>query len=49
MLLGVALPAVLLRRREWIRGYVAMVALSIVAALAIGPVTALVRGLADRF
>ena len=49
MLLGLALPAILLRRGERIRGYVAMAALAIVAALAIGPVTALVRGLADRF
>ena len=49
MLLGLTLPAILLRRGERIRGYVAMGALAIVAALAIGPVTALVRGLADRF
>ncbi len=37
MLLGLALPAILLRRGERIRGYVAMAALAIVAALAIGP------------
>jgi hypothetical protein len=49
MLLGLALPALLLRRGERIHGYLAMAALAIVAVLAIGPVTALVRGLADRF
>ena len=49
MLLGLALPALLLRRGERIHGYLAMAALAIVAVLAIGPVTTLVRGLADRF
>ena len=49
MLLGLALPALLLRRGERIHGYLAMAALAIVAVLAIGPVTALVRDLADRF
>ncbi len=49
MLLGLALPALLLNRGERTRGYLAMAALAIVAVLAIGPVTALVRDLADRF
>lgn len=49
MLLGLLLPWLLLRREERVRGYAALAALSVVAALAIGPVTTIVRGLADRF
>lgn len=47
--IGLALPFVLLRRGERLRGYVATGALAVVAAAAIGPVTTLVRGIADRF
>jgi hypothetical protein len=43
------LPFALLDGRERIRGYLATAALGVVAALAIGPVTAVIRGLADRF
>jgi Family of unknown function (DUF6518) len=49
ILLGAALPWLLLRRGERLRGYVATAALGIAAALAIGPVTTLLRELADRF
>jgi len=48
-LIGLALPFALLRPGERLRGYAATTALAIVAALAIGPVTTLVRSLADRF
>ena len=48
-LIGLALPFVLLSAGERLRGYVATVVLAIAAAIAIGPVTTLVRGLADRF
>jgi hypothetical protein len=47
--IGLLLPALLLRRGERLRGYLATVALAVVAALAIGPITTIVRGLADRF
>ncbi len=46
---GLALPFVLLRRGERLRGYVATVVLGVLAGLAIGPVTTLIRGIADRF
>jgi hypothetical protein len=49
MLIGVALPWALLRRGERLRGYLAMGTMAVVAAAAIGPVTALIRGIADRF
>ncbi|MFL5648244.1 MAG: DUF6518 family protein [Chloroflexota bacterium] len=49
MILGLLLPWFLLRRDERIRGYAALAALAVVAALAIGPVTGIIRGLADRF
>jgi hypothetical protein len=49
MLLALALPWLLLRRRERLRGYVAAAALGVIAAVAIGPVTTILRGLADRF
>ena len=48
MIIGLALPWFLLRRTERIRGYAALAGLGVLAALAIGPVTAIVRGLADR-
>jgi len=47
--LGLLLPAVLLRRGERLRGYFATAALTVLAALAIGPVTTALRTLADRF
>jgi len=49
MLIGLALPFVLLRSGERLRGYAATVALAVVAALVIGPVTDLVRRIADTF
>ena len=49
MILGLVLPWFLLRREERLRGYAALAGLAVVAALAIGPVTTVVRGLADRF
>lgn len=49
IVLGLALPWLLLRRGERLRGYVATAVLTVVAAAAIGPVTALIRALADRF
>jgi hypothetical protein len=49
ILLGAALPWLLLGRGERMRGYVATAVLTIVAAAAIGPVTNLIRALADRF
>jgi hypothetical protein len=47
--IGLALPFALLRGRERLWGYLATAALAVVAGLAIGPVTALIRGLADTF
>lgn len=49
ILLGAALPGLLLPAGERLRGYLATLALGVVGALAIGPVTSAVRGLADRF
>ena len=49
IVLGLALPWLLLRRGERLRGYVATAVLAVIAVAAIGPVTALVRALADRF
>ncbi len=46
---GLALPWLLLRPGERRSGYLAMVVLAVLAAVAIEPVTALVRGIADRF
>lgn len=46
---GVLLPTLLLRRGERLRGYVATAALAAAGAVAIGPVTALIREIADRF
>jgi len=49
MILGLLLPWFLLQRDERIRGYAALAGFAVVAALAIGPVTGIVRSLADRF
>lgn len=49
IVIGLMLPFVLLHAGERLRGYVATATLTVVAALAIGPVTTLVRDLADRF
>jgi hypothetical protein len=49
IVLGLALPWLLLGRGERLRGYVATVGLAAIAVVAIGPVTTLVRALADRF
>jgi len=49
MVLALILPWILLRRGERLRGYVATAVLAVAAALAIGPVTTIVRDLADRF
>lgn len=49
IVVGIALPWLLLRRGERLRGYVATAVLAVIAAAAIGPVTSLVRALADRF
>jgi hypothetical protein len=49
MILGLLLPWFLLRRDERVRGYAALAGFAVVAALAIGPVTGIIRGLADRF
>ena len=49
VVLGLALPWLLLRRSERRAGYAAVVVLAVVAAVAIGPLTSMLRGLADRF
>jgi hypothetical protein len=49
MILAGVLPWVLLRRGERSRGYVAGAALAVMAAMTIGPVTTILRALADRF
>jgi hypothetical protein len=49
VLIGLALPFVLLRPGERLRGYGATAALAVVAALVIGPVTDVVRRIADTF
>ena len=49
VLIGLALPWLLLGPGERLRGYAATIALSAAAAVAIGPVTSILRGLADRF
>ena len=48
-LIGLILPAILLRRGERLRGYASLAALAAGALLAITPVVGLVRALADRF
>lgn len=47
--LGLALPLVLLRRGERLFGYMAVAVLAAVAAAAIGPLTTLLRAIADTF
>ena len=49
IVLGLALPWLLLHRGERLRGYVATATLAAISTVAIGPVTTLVRALADRF
>lgn len=48
-LLGLALPWVLLRRGERLAGYLAVAILAVMAALAIGPLTTVLRAIADTF
>ena len=47
--LGLALPWLLLRRGERLAGYVAVAILAVVAAVAIGPLTTVLRAVADTF
>jgi hypothetical protein len=49
IVVGLVLPFALLHAGERLRGYVATVALALVGAVAIGPVTTVIRELADRF
>ncbi len=49
IVLGAALPVVLLPGGERLRGYLATGGLAVAAAIAIGPISALIRGIADRF
>ena len=49
VVIGSLLPFVLLRRGERLRGYVATVALTVAAVIAIGPAISLLRDLADTF
>lgn len=49
MILAAVLPWILLRPGERLRGYLATAVLAVMAALAIGPVTTIIRSLADRF
>ena len=49
IVIGLLLPLVLLHGQERVRGYVATIALAVIAGAAIGPVTAIIRGIADRF
>ena len=48
-MIGLVLPAILLRRGERLRGYASLAALAAGALLAITPVVGLVRALADQF
>jgi len=48
-ILGLILPWVLLRRGERLAGYVAVAILAVAAALAIGPLTTVLRAIADTF
>lgn len=48
-IVGLALPFLLLRREERLRGYLATAGFAVAAALAIGPVTQIIRGIADTF
>jgi hypothetical protein len=47
--IGAALPAILLRSGERASGYAVTAGFAILAAVAIGPVTSILRNLADRF
>lgn len=49
ILIGLALPFALLRAGERLRGYAATGALAVAAAVAVGPITTLVRQVADTF
>lgn len=49
VIIGLFVPWLLLRRGERLRGYIATAALAIAATVAIGPVTTILRDLADRF
>jgi hypothetical protein len=49
ILIGLALPALILSSGERLRGYLATLALGVAGAIAIGPVTTALRGIADRF
>jgi hypothetical protein len=49
ILIGLALPAILLRKGERFSGYAVTAGFAILAAVAIGPVTQVLRSLADRF
>jgi hypothetical protein len=49
VVLGLTLPWILLRPGERRSGYLAAAVLAVVAALAIGPLTSMLRELADRF
>ena len=49
ILVGLALPALILSSGERLRGYLATLALGVAGAIAIGPVTTALRGIADRF
>jgi hypothetical protein len=49
IVLGAVLPLVLLPRSERLRGYLATAGLAVAGALAIGPVSTLIRAVADRF
>lgn len=47
--LGVALPALLLRKGERLVGYLTLAVFAVVAVLAIGPLTTVLRAIADTF
>ncbi len=49
VIVGAVLPFILLRRGERLRGYLATAAVAVVAALALDPISTLVRSVADRF
>lgn len=49
IVIGVVLPFALLRPGERLRGYAATGALAVAAAIAVGPITTLIRQIADTF
>jgi hypothetical protein len=49
VVIGLALPWLLLRQEERVRGYLATAAFAVGAALLIQPVTTIIRGIADTF